>query len=47
MKFSDINPEIIQQLDYAVEEQRDRISEFSGSSVIRIWPDNRIKILRE
>ncbi len=47
MKFSDINPEIIQQVDYAVEEQRDRISEFSGSSVIRIWPDNRIKILRE
>lgn len=47
MKFSDINPEIIQQVDYAVEEQRNRISEFSGSSVIRIWPDNRIKILRE
>jgi len=47
MKFSDINPEIIQQVDYAVEEQRNRVSEFSGSSVIRIWPDNRIKILRE
>lgn len=47
MKFSDINPEIIQEVDYAVEEQRNRISKFSGSSVIRIWPDNRIKILRE
>ncbi len=47
VKFSDINAEIIQLVDYAVEEYRDRISEFSGSSVIRIWDDNRIKILRE
>lgn len=47
MKFSDINPEIISVVDFAIEENRDKISEYSGSSVIRIWKDNRIKILRE
>ncbi len=47
LKFSDIAPEIIDAVDYAVEENRDKISEFSGSSVIKIWSDNRIKVLRE
>lgn len=47
MKFSDINREIIDLVDYAVEENRDKISEFSGSSVIRVWSDGRIKVLRE
>lgn len=47
MKFSDIHPDIIQLVDYAVEENRETVSEYSGSSVIRIWNDNRIKILRE
>jgi len=47
MKFSDISDEIIHLVDYAVEEDRDKVSKYSGSSVIKIWNDNRIKVLRE
>lgn len=47
MKFSDIHPEIISLVDYAVEQNREKISEYSGSSVIRVWNDGRIKVLRE
>ncbi|KQR92535.1 translation factor Sua5 [Chryseobacterium sp. Leaf180] len=47
LKFSDISKEIISLVDYAVEENREKVSEFAGSSVIKIWNDNRIKVLRE
>lgn len=47
MRFADINPEIISLVDYAVEENREKVSKYSGSSIIRIWSDNRIKIIRE
>lgn len=47
LKFSDISKEIIDLVDYAVEENRDVVSKYSGSSVIKIWSDNRIKVLRE
>ncbi|MDO5616315.1 MAG: L-threonylcarbamoyladenylate synthase [Cruoricaptor ignavus] len=47
MRFADINPEIITSIDFAVEEHREKLSEYAGSSVIRIWNDGRIKILRE
>ncbi len=47
LKFSDISAEIIDLVDYAVEENRDVVSKYSGSSVIKIWSDNRIKVLRE
>jgi len=47
MKFSDISPEILNAVDHAVEENRDVVSKYSGSSVIKIWSDNRIKVLRE
>jgi L-threonylcarbamoyladenylate synthase len=47
LKFSDISHEIISLVDYAVEEDREKISQYSGSSVIKIWSDNRIKVLRE
>lgn len=47
MKFSDISPEIINLVDYAVEEDREKVSKYSGSSVIKVWNDNRIKVLRE
>lgn len=47
LKFSDISPEMIGLVDYAVEEDREKVSEYSGSSVIKIWNDNRIKVLRE
>lgn len=47
LKFADINPEIIDLVDFVVEEQREKISKWEGSSVIRIWADNRVKVLRE
>lgn len=47
MKFSDISQELISAVDFAVEENREKVSQYTGSSVIKIWPDNRIKILRE
>lgn len=47
MKFSDISQEIINAVDFVAEENHDKIAEFSGSSVIRVWNDGRIKILRE
>ncbi len=47
LKFSDISQELIDLVDYAVEENREKISEYSGSSVIKVWADSRIKVLRE
>lgn len=47
MKFSDISEEILLSVDAVAEENHDKISEYSGSSVIRMWMDGRIKILRE
>ena|SRR6218665_2626866 len=47
MKFSDISEEIKNSVDYIVEDNHDKVSKFSGSSVIKIWNNNQIKILRE
>ena len=47
MKFSDISREIVEAVDFVAEENQDKISEYSGSSVIRIWNDGRIKVIRE
>ena len=47
MKFSDINIEIVNLVDFAVEEHRNDVSQYSGSSVIKIWNNSQIKILRE
>lgn len=47
MKFSDISQELIDVVDFAVEENREKISEHSGSSIIRIWNDGRVKVIRE
>lgn len=47
MKFSDISQELQNAVDYIVEENHEKVSEYSGSSVIKIWPGNRIKVLRE
>lgn len=47
MKFSDISAELVNAVDFVAEENHDKVSEYSGSSVIRIWKDGRIKILRE
>lgn len=47
LKFSDISQELIDAVDYVVEENREKISKYSGSSVIKIWNDGRVKVLRE
>lgn len=47
LRFSDISPEIVSAVDYAVQDFRDEVSQYAGSSVIKIWNDNRIKVLRE
>ena len=47
LKFSDISEELIDAVDYAVEENRELVSKYSGSSVIKIWSDGRVKVLRE
>lgn len=47
LKFSDISQELIDAVDYAVEENREKVSQYSGSSVIKIWNDGRVKVLRE
>ncbi len=47
MKFSDISAELVNAVDFVAEENHDKVSDYSGSSVIRIWKDGRIKVLRE
>lgn len=47
MKYSDISDEIKNSVDYIVEEFHDKVSEFSGSSVLKVWNNNQIKVLRE
>lgn len=47
MKFADISSEILSSVDAVAEENHDKISEYSGSSVIRMWIDGRVKVLRE
>ncbi len=47
MKYSDISKEIVEAVDFVVEENRERVSQFSGSSIIKIWNDGRIKVIRE
>jgi hypothetical protein len=47
LKFSDISEELIYAVDYAVKENRELVSKYSGSSVIKVWSDGRVKVLRE
>ena len=47
MKFADISQEIISSVDAVAEENHDKISQYSGSSVIRMWKAGRVKVLRE
>lgn len=47
MKFSDISHEIVNAVDFVVEENQDKVSEYSGSSIIRVWSDGRVKVIRE
>ena len=47
MKFLDISQEIVDAVDFVVEENQDKVSEYSGSSIIRVWSDGRVKVIRE
>ena len=47
LRFSDISEEIKKAVDFVVEENQNQISKYSGSSIIRVWADNRIKVIRE
>lgn len=47
VKFSDISDEIKKSVDFVVDDLQDIVSEFSGSSIIKVWEDGRIKVVRE
>ena len=47
LQFSDIHKDIVSSVDFVVNQDQDRVSTFSGSSIIRIWSDNRIHVIRE
>lgn len=47
IKFSDINKDIINLVDYVVEEHREEIAKWKNSSIIRIWKNNQVKVIRE
>ena len=47
MSFSEISPLLIKQVDAIAEENREQKSLWEGSSVIRVWQDGRIKVIRE
>lgn len=45
--FSDISKKLIEKVDAVAEEKREEISKWEASSIIRVWRDGRIKIIRE
>ena len=47
MSFSEISPLLIKQVDAIAEENREQKSQWEVSSVIRVWQDGRIKVIRE
>ncbi len=47
LSFSDISTELTAQVDYSEESERDHKSIYPGSSIIRVWSDGRIKVIRE
>jgi len=47
LRYSDISKEITAQVDFVVEQDLERVSAYAGSSIIRIWKDSRIKVLRD
>lgn len=47
MSFSEISPLLIKQVDAIAEENQEQKSQWEGSSVIRVWQDGRIKVIRE
>lgn len=47
MQFSEISLDIQKKVDAIAEESKDKIAEWKGSSIIRVWSDGKIKVLRE
>lgn len=47
MKFSEINQDLIKMVDHIVSEDGERVAQWKASSVIRVWQDGRVKVLRE
>lgn len=47
MQFSEISLDLQKKVDAIAEEGRDKVAEWKGSSIIRVWSDGRVKILRE
>lgn len=44
--FADISQKLINEVD-AVAEDQNRVSKWEASSIIRVWNDGRIKVIRE
>jgi sua5/yciO/yrdC/ywlC family protein len=44
--FADISQKLINKVD-AVAEDQNRVSKWEASSIIRVWSDGRIKVIRE
>lgn len=47
MKFSEISQELKNKVKAIAEEKRDEVAKWTASSVIRVWEDGRVKIIRE
>lgn len=45
--FADISQKLINEVDAVAEDQKNRVSEWEASSIIRVWNDGRIKVIRE
>lgn len=45
--FADISQKLINEVDTVAEDQKSRVSEWEASSIIRVWNDGRIKVIRE
>ena len=45
--FTDISQKLINKVDAVAESQKSRVSEWEASSIIRVWNDGRIKVIRE
>ena len=47
MRFSEISQDLKNKVKAIAEEKREEVAQWKSSSVIRVWQDGRIKILRE
>ena len=45
--FADISQKLINEVDAVAEDQKNRVSKWEASSIIRVWSDGRIKVIRE